>query len=585
MRLLFLILFGAISPLAAQFSNLATDDHGTRVWFSSALQQRGANQNQLSKIFSADLQGNIQLLAQSTTGNDSNSIFTSPEVSADGAVLSYEALYDCPVDMVCRAGVAEEGIVSGKSGPLTLPGIFHLSRNGRYIAWEGYDYFGPTNQIELIDLTTAQHYPILVSDYQLTTGGGGQVTSNGAILALDEGFLWLFRKDGSAQALASVNFEIPSSGQGFGFSRRAAIDDLEDKIIYQETLNFCALDLTSPSNNLLSSTLLFSPRPCTLESFSADGTTVLFVSSDNFGEGNPSGLAQAWTLDTNSKSVQPVTHDAAGIAEATLSGDGRIVWAVTFAGRMIRVDRTTGAMEEVIPQTTIIDQDPLNFPLIVAPGALVHLTGRGLAPRFTASTVPLLTSLNGVQLFADGRPLPLVSVSPSDIVFQVPWEMQGTSTLTLATTLSPFEEQLSRGLQVRPSAPSFLSTSDGSPIIAHQDFHGLVSQNDPARPDEILHFYMTGLGAVTPPVATGEPSPSKPLSKIRDKLFAFWQGGSPIFNFPSSPKLLFAGLAPGLVGIEQVDVQVPHETPAQLELSIQSVTGGNAVADFPVSQF
>jgi len=62
----------------------------------------------------------------------------------------------------------------------------------------------------------------------------------------------------------------------------------------------------------------------------------------------------------------------------------------------------------------------------------------------------------------------------------------------------------------------------------------------------------------------------------------FWAGDLPI-NFPVSAKVLFADLAPGLVGLEQINVQVPHEAPAQLGVSVQGSSGGNAAAEFPVA--
>ena len=76
----FLSLFLAAFPLAAQFSNLATDDTGSRVWFSSSLRLRGTQQNLIPKIFMADALGNVQLVAQVTSG-DPYSILTTPEVS------------------------------------------------------------------------------------------------------------------------------------------------------------------------------------------------------------------------------------------------------------------------------------------------------------------------------------------------------------------------------------------------------------------------------------------------------------------------------------------------------------------------
>src|SRR5260370_1402202 len=127
----FLSLFLAAFPLAAQFSNLATDDTGSRVWFSSSLRLRGTQQNLIPKIFMADALGNVQLVAQVTSG-DPYSILTTPEVSSDGSVLAYSAGYNCPVQVTCKVMDYAKGVVSTANRPLTIAATFHLSCNGRY---------------------------------------------------------------------------------------------------------------------------------------------------------------------------------------------------------------------------------------------------------------------------------------------------------------------------------------------------------------------------------------------------------------------------------------------------------------------
>lgn len=575
---LFLAVFLITWPMAGQFSNLATDDSGDRVWFSSALRLSGTQQGVLPKIFGADSSGNVQLIAEAPSG-DPYSLLTNPEVSGDGKTLAYQATYNCPPQQTCHITDYTMSTVNGSR----LPGVFHLSRNGRYVARESYFYNGPTGQFEIIDLGTGRKQDIAVDGFQEITGGGRQVTSSGSVLAYS-GTLWLFGLDGSAQPVATANFTIPPPEPFFFFTARAAVDDAGGKIVYQSTSG-CSIDLTAPSSSAELVTLVTSSFPCTMQmqSFSADGSTVLFVSSDNFDGSNPAGLPECWAVDTASKKITAVGHDPAGIAEATLSGDGTVVWAATLAGRLIRTNRSAGTTQEIIPRAIAVDQDSLSFPLMGAAGALVHLTGRGLAVQSATSPVPLATTVGGVQLLADGQPLPLLSVSPADIVFQIPWEMQGTHTLTLAATPSPFEEVLSRNLQVQPTQPSFWYTAAGFPAIAHQDFHGLVSASDPAHPDEILHLYLTGMGPVTPPVATGEAAPAAPLSTVVGPLYVFW--GVELINFPQAADVLFAGLAPGTVGLEQVDVRVPHEVPAQLGVSIQVGSGNNAVTAFPVAAY
>lgn len=565
----------AASPLAGQFYNLATDDSGDRVWFSSALRLRGTQQNLLPKIFVADTAGSVKLVAEAAAG-DQYSILTNPEVSGDGKTFAYRAAYNCPPQVTCKILEATMSVVNGSR----LPGIVHLSRGGRYAAREAYSYFGPTGQFEIIDLSTGQKQDIAVENFQQIAGGGRQVTSSGSVLAYSD-TLWLFGFDGKALLVPTANFTIPSPSPYFSLTARAAVSDTGDRIVYQSTSG-CSLVQTALSSAAPLTDLVTSNLPCAMQSLSADGSIVLFVSADNFDGSNPGRVPQCWTVDSSSKTVTAVTHDPAGISEATLSGDATQVWAVTFAGRLIRVSRSTGAAQEIIPQTTAVDQDALSFPLTAAAGALVRLTGRGLAPRAASSPLPLVTTLGGVQLLADGQPLPLLSVSPSDIVFQVPWEMQGVHTLSLASTQSLFEDILSRSLQIRQTQPAFWYTSDGLPLIAHQDFHGLVSPADPAHPDEILHLYLTGMGAVTPAAVTGAPAPTASLSTVVGPVFVFWAGELPI-NFPAGPTVLFAGLAPGIVGLEQVDIQVPHQVPAQLSVTIQSGSAG-AFATFPVAR-
>ena len=574
MRTLFALILAA-SPLVGQFYNLATDDSGERVWFSSALRLRGTQQNLLPKIFVADTAGNVKLVAEAASG-DPYSNLSNPEVSGDGKTLAYRAAYSCMPEVNCRPIESSMSVVNGSR----FPGIVHLSRSGRYAAREAYSYAGPTGQIEIIDVSAGKKQDVAVGNFQQIAGGGRQVTSSGSALAYSD-TLWLFGFDGKAQLVPTANFTIPSPSPWFLVAARAAVSDAGDRIVYQSTSG-CSLVQTTASDSAQLTTLFTSNLPCAMQSLSADGSIVLFVSAGNFDGSNSAALPQCWVVDTSSKAISAVTHDPAGIAEATLSGDGLQVWAVTLAGRLVRVTRSTGVTQEIIPQTTAVDQDVLSFPLSAAAGALVHLTGRGLAARSASSSLPLATAVGGVQVLANGQPLPLVSVSPSDIVFQVPWEMQGVHTLSLASTQSPLEDMLSRNLQIRSSQPAFWYTSDGLPLIAHQDFHGLVSPADPAHPDETLHLYLTGMGPVTPAAVTGAPAPTASLSTVIGPVFVFWAGDLPI-NFPAGPSVLFAGLAPGIVGLEQVDIQLPHQVPAQLSLTVQSGSA-SAFATFPVSR-
>ena len=79
----------------------------------------------------------------------------------------------------------------------------------------------------------------------------------------------------------------------------------------------------------------------------------------------------------------------------------------------------------------------------------------------------------------------------------------------------------------------------------HENFARLVSKDDPAVPGETVHTFLTGLRGV-PPVPDGVPNPFSPLVPVANP---------PLVN-PQAANVLFFGLAPGLIGIQQLDMQI-----------------------------
>jgi hypothetical protein len=115
--------------------------------------------------------------------------------------------------------------------------------------------------------------------------------------------------------------------------------------------------------------------------------------------------------------------------------------------------------------------------------------------------------------------------------------------------------------------------------VLHQDRRGEPTFGDPARPDEILLFFMTGLGPVNPPVKSGQPAPTSPLSYTELPLFCQW-------NSPEHgpfADVQFAGLSPGEAGVYQANVLVPsnldsgpNRRTAQLTCSSGLFSGGQS---------
>src|SRR5262249_43169633 len=119
---------------------------------------------------------------------------------------------------------------------------------------------------------------------------------------------------------------------------------------------------------------------------------------------------------------------------------------------------------------------------------------------------------------------PIITAAPDSLDFQIPWDAPAPSSQEAALVAigSGLEYALQR-LDIQPVKLAFHTWSDPgipageSPIsvkAAHEDYHGLVSQRDPARPGEVINVYMSGLGPTSADPPTGAPSPSSPPSIV-----------------------------------------------------------------------
>jgi uncharacterized protein (TIGR03437 family) len=195
----------------------------------------------------------------------------------------------------------------------------------------------------------------------------------------------------------------------------------------------------------------------------------------------------------------------------------------------------------------------------VAPGTMVSIFGTNLAPRTAAaSSVPLPTALEGVTVEAvtgtGANALPLFFVSAGQINAQLPYSILGTTLDIRVRTAAG--TSASQRITVATRAPRlFTRTMDGKGegILLHGATYRLVTEAEPATPAEYLILYLTGLGEVSPAVQPGRPGGDGgalgPLNQVTIPVTATLGG--------QSAPVVFAGLAPGFVGVYQLNLQVP----------------------------
>lgn len=168
-----------------------------------------------------------------------------------------------------------------------------------------------------------------------------------------------------------------------------------------------------------------------------------------------------------------------------------------------------------------------------APGSLVSVFGEKLA---------------GATAWLGGIPCPILYASDTQINFQIPFDAGASAELSLELRVDG-ETRYRRTVQVDDSAPGiFTLTADGrgDGIVVHSADWTLVTRDKPATPGEILIFYATGLGAVDGAPVTGEAAPMAPVA-LRDARLLSVTVDSRVQT------VLYAGLAPGLIGVYQIN--------------------------------
>ena len=260
-----------------------------------------------------------------------------------------------------------------------------------------------------------------------------------------------------------------------------------------------------------------------------------------------------------------------GQRTALVTADGESVIVVRPDQRVERQRLSTGERETLAPAFGDVELDRG----VAAPGSLWRLRSEAFAKL--PDTYRLSTA---------SAPVPVAEIVGRDeVLFQVPWEQPVNRALQLVLSKRehPWELVLEE-LTVLTLAPRFaLNGPRGAIKASHEDFRGLVTPEDPARPGETIHTYLFGLGPVTPEVATGEKSPDPPaLIRAEARCFLATPGLGRLGPAASVP---FAGMMPGFVGVYQMDVTLPRGLSAEYpELFCQFVNAaGLTSASGPLS--
>ena len=239
----------------------------------------------------------------------------------------------------------------------------------------------------------------------------------------------------------------------------------------------------------------------------------------------------------------------------------------------VRVPEITGEGVFVAPLGVLNAASfaPATYP--ISGGTLVSVFGSGLAPSTAvAETTPRPTSLAGVTVSIDGVLAPLFFVSAGQINLQTPFATSGTSATIVVNNNAELSNQVV--VPVDASSPGIFSvqqTGTGPGVLTHADFK-LITEANPALPGETIIIFLTGVGALNPPIADGSPGPADPLSLTTDPNVAVLFGGE-------EGRIFFSGAAPFFVGLYQINVTIPDTVFPGPAVPVAIATS-NAFSDF-----
>lgn len=272
------------------------------------------------------------------------------------------------------------------------------------------------------------------------------------------------------------------------------------------------------------------------------------------------GVTGGATSGGSLPNAQPIRQQSVTVGAAAALGPSNLSLSNSGSTSFF----TGGIVATVNPNIFDPILEGAGFTRNLAPGAIFSIFGTDLAfgrgPQGAENAVatPLPTSMGGVSVKVGDRFAPLIFVSPTQINAMIPYEVTGASVPVTIVT-GPNAAGNTFTVSLSPTAPGIffvdLSGRQQGAILNASDntFAAPVgtSLGHPARPGDVVVIFASGLGPVTPALPSG---------------VAAGAGGTTIPTLSSPPSVTiggipatvqFAGLAPGFVGLYQVNVVIP----------------------------
>jgi len=181
---------------------------------------------------------------------------------------------------------------------------------------------------------------------------------------------------------------------------------------------------------------------------------------------------------------------------------------------------------------------------LASEAALVPAEG-GMLPTAYRGTEALVLDLEGELIAA----APLLYVGPRQVNFQVPFEAAGYEQVQMTISVNGVRGR-GRTVSLSGTGPGIF-VFDGGRAAALNEDGTLNTAENPAPRGSIAQVFLTGIGPVEPPEASGRLAPESPLSFATAAASAALGG--------ETARVVSLTLAPGLAGVGQANIEVSED--------------------------
>ena len=327
-----------------------------------------------------------------------------------------------------------------------------------------------------------------------------------------------------------------------------------------------------------------------------DNPPVLFAIT---GVSNPYGVFlnqntyEIWVTDTNGNKVLRYPNFESVIGNptpsATLSVFGPVSIALDPFGNPVIAEGATNRVSFHYPAIDFttsaggvparLSGNSANYFGRFAPGMLASIfafpNSRFGDQTATSDAPPLPLALGDVQVLVAGVPAPLRSVSPGQINFQVPSATPVGGLQEIQVRRASAGEVLASWLfRIDAASPGLLTVNGtGSGQVSASNEDGTVNNAaHPAKAGSMISLFATGQGLVDGMPPDGQIAQGTIYTSRNPRVFIN-------SDFVPDSDVQFSGLAPGYVGLWQINVKVPANVPPGDVIVFITYDGINSILD------